>query len=381
MAIVRGNPRHVSIHHDAVNGVVWDMEGLRQRASAHNSHHQANAISWGTATPGEYGYQYILYHYLINGNGEVLQTQGDKYSLFANGDGAYGTFNSGAVNICFPGYFHSPHNNEPTEKMIAGAVKLLRNLQQKYNINPQVKAHRDISATACPGDLFYPKVQDIINKVNDQSYNPDLILNPVETTVIGYVTVQNGWGLSYVAQFAGFEDWATEARWQAITDLNPGVRGHNGTWQSLNARMGAGDVLKVRETVTTTNAVVEPEPITLEPLVEEPVQEITQPQEIPVDLISSDEEKIINNINEEKKVEKTIIDPMTLSDKLKNFQPYGTSTALVSGAALAWVGLKAGFLLIAPVISGVATTLLGLTPIFLAVAAGVAETLLRARCR
>lgn len=66
-----------------------------------------------------------------------------------------------------------------------------------------------------------------------------------------YVTVQAGWGLSHVALAAGYSDYGSESAWQRIYNLNPGFRGAS-NWQELNARMGAGDQLKVREDVKPT---------------------------------------------------------------------------------------------------------------------------------
>jgi len=75
---------------------------------------------------------------------------------------------------------------------------------------------------------------------------PDKYLNIGNVPVINnqtHCTVLNGWGLSNVAEASGLP--INEQTYQEIYNLNQGWRG-SWDWQSLNARMGAGDVLRVR---------------------------------------------------------------------------------------------------------------------------------------
>ena len=70
-----------------------------------------------------------------------------------------------------------------------------------------------------------------------------------------FVTVQSGWGLSHVAQAAGLPNIGSPDTWAYIYSLNQGLRG-SWDWQSLNARMGAGDVLRVRPAAAPAEAPV-----------------------------------------------------------------------------------------------------------------------------
>lgn len=63
----------------------------------------------------------------------------------------------------------------------------------------------------------------------------------VPTSSAQYVTVAAGWGLSSVAQAAGFSDAGTEGRWAAIAALN----GSN-NWRVFNASLKAGQSVRVR---------------------------------------------------------------------------------------------------------------------------------------
>lgn len=84
---------------------------------------------------------------------------------------------------------------------------------------------------------------------------PHLIFQTEQTmeNTSDFVTVQAGWGLSHVAVAAGLP--ATSASYEHIYALNAGHRGST-NWRSLNDRMGAGDVLRVRA-VVISNPVVQ----------------------------------------------------------------------------------------------------------------------------
>jgi hypothetical protein len=83
----------------------------------------------------------------------------------------------------------------------------------------------------------------------------DKSLNITNTANMNTVTVQAGWGLSHVAKAAGMSDWSSPSSWQRIFEMNKGHRGAN-SWQELNARMGAGDVLNVNAQAQVKPAVV-----------------------------------------------------------------------------------------------------------------------------
>ena len=192
MAITRGNPRNVSIHHSAVSPPVTNLSGLKSRANAHNNFHKANSQRWRNTTPGEYGYRYIRYHYMIAQNGDVLQTQDEKYALYANGDGTgINSFNKTAVNIMFEGNYQTA---KPTEQMMLAAVKLIRSIEKKYNINPRVRGHKELSSTgtACPGNNLGDSksgwIKQLIANVNNPNYpgkwTDEVVKLPEPTTYI-----------------------------------------------------------------------------------------------------------------------------------------------------------------------------------------------------
>jgi len=174
MAIIRGNPRNISIHHSAVQPPATNMTMLKQRAAAHNNYHKEYSDIWKNTTPGEYGYRWLRYHYMIAQDGSVLQTQHHKYALYANTDGVgVNSFNYNAINIMFEGNYQIA---SPTEPMMLAAVKLIREIQKQYNINPMVRGHKELSSqpTACPGSKLGTSksgwIQQLIANVNDKNY-------------------------------------------------------------------------------------------------------------------------------------------------------------------------------------------------------------------
>jgi len=68
---------------------------------------------------------------------------------------------------------------------------------------------------------------------------------PQDQTSSKFVTVQDGWGLSNVAKAAGLPNPGSPDTWAYVYHLNPGYRGAT-DWDSLNKRMGSGDILRVR---------------------------------------------------------------------------------------------------------------------------------------
>lgn len=87
------------------------------------------------------------------------------------------------------------------------------------------------------------------------------------------VVVQKGWGLSKVAQAAGFADYDTAARWAIIASLNG-----SSNWGDFNKRLAVGQVVRVREAAPV--AVPTPAPVAAPtPVVEAAPAVVTTPTE------------------------------------------------------------------------------------------------------
>lgn len=78
--------------------------------------------------------------------------------------------------------------------------------------------------------------------VNGVNVNPRNYVNfntlPVTSTSMEFVVAQSGWGLSHVAQAAGYPDAQYPSAWQRIAELN----GYS-KWEALQARFVRGDII------------------------------------------------------------------------------------------------------------------------------------------
>lgn len=107
----------------------------------------------------------IGYNYLVTKQGWIFEGR-------AGGDdvnGAHDGYNCGALGVAALGYFHRPVNNAPTTALGDALAELGAWKFDQQNIAPfgsawyagyggtmtNVYGHRDVKATACPGDLLY----------------------------------------------------------------------------------------------------------------------------------------------------------------------------------------------------------------------------------
>ena len=131
-------------------------------------HH--SAVEYGCAVHEDkyhksIGWQELGYHFVIN-NGVYKKGYGQPNGLVEVGDrwrgqrtGAHcrpdsgsNYYNKHTIGICLIGNFNK---TRPTERQWRSLVKLVSFLQRRYNIpTNQIKGHRDIKPTDCPGRNF-----------------------------------------------------------------------------------------------------------------------------------------------------------------------------------------------------------------------------------
>lgn len=123
------------------------------------------------------GYVGIGYHFVIRKNGRIERGR----PLWAVGSHAYG-FNRESVGIHICGNFELA---VPTSEQIESAALLIANLSVKFDLpidNKRVLGHRDLMATACPGQNLYLRLDELRGKANWYRYNqPNAIDLPVVT--------------------------------------------------------------------------------------------------------------------------------------------------------------------------------------------------------
>ena len=91
------------------------------------------------------GWSGVGYHFIVRKDGQIYRGRPE------NVVGAHATnYNSKSIGICFEGDFTV--ENMPKAQLEAGK-ELVAYLKDKYKID-NVKAHRDLMATSCPGSKF-----------------------------------------------------------------------------------------------------------------------------------------------------------------------------------------------------------------------------------
>ncbi|MFA5137789.1 MAG: peptidoglycan recognition family protein [Elusimicrobiota bacterium] len=97
------------------------------------------------------GWLDIGYHFLMDGEGRIFQGRPETVV------GTHvGNQNTGNIGISLMGYYHEPKNHQVSQAQLDSLAALGRWLTRNYKISPDAyKAHRDLSATACPGDIAY----------------------------------------------------------------------------------------------------------------------------------------------------------------------------------------------------------------------------------
>lgn len=153
MIIRKGNPVNISVHHTVPGSTgAKNKTELIARARAHDNYHKTKSVEWNNDTPGEFGYRYIRYHYLIARDGSFIQTQDEKYVLYSSSDGKNGPFNYWGIAIALEGNYEI---EKPTDAQRETLAQLVANFEKKYKVNVTVRGHKEVAAksapTACPG--------------------------------------------------------------------------------------------------------------------------------------------------------------------------------------------------------------------------------------
>lgn len=106
------------------------------------------------------GWAGIGYHYVIRKNGQIEQGRPD----WAIGSHAYGE-NWHSIGIHVSGNFEEA---EPTEYQIESLAYLIGWLCEEYDLDPSVAVvgHRDLMATACPGENLYEMLNTVVGKAH-----------------------------------------------------------------------------------------------------------------------------------------------------------------------------------------------------------------------
>lgn len=228
-------------------------------------HHTANAHEFNTTSHAQTranlraiqnfhmdvnGWTDIGYHFLVDRLGNRFE--GRFSSINSRPRGAHDGNNSNSMGFTMMGYFHSPVNQSPPAVMRNALYDIIAWKMPDgwspfgggwYNGRSSVGflcGHRDVMATACPGDTYYnpfltsnlwggearAAVWDRIQGVSD----PDII---IDNGTSGYSESGN-WGTSNAPGFYG-----TDSRWAAVFDT---PQDNIATWTFNLAESGTYEV-------------------------------------------------------------------------------------------------------------------------------------------
>lgn len=160
---------HIGFHHTA--GVadfnVGNLNDCAARVRAIQAYHMDSN-----------GWIDIGYNYAICKHGHIFQAREDDND--ANDvHGAHDGFNAGSMGVSTLGYFHAPYNQQPTPEMLHALQLLMAWKCDERNIDPlaaslyaaygavrdNIYGHREVRATACPGDILFTQKQAIRDSV------------------------------------------------------------------------------------------------------------------------------------------------------------------------------------------------------------------------
>jgi len=159
-------------------------------------HHTATVEDWAAETWAECaarvraiqayhvdtnGWNDIGYAYVVCKHGHVFQAREDDDDG-TDVQGAHDGFNRGSTGISALGYFHPPVDQRPTAAQLSALVELTAWIASRRGIDPlgrsvyeafgapvdAVYGHRDVSATACPGDHLYALKEALRSAVSDR---------------------------------------------------------------------------------------------------------------------------------------------------------------------------------------------------------------------
>lgn len=114
----------------------------------------------------------IGYHFLVDKYGNILSGR------YRSGDGpgyprgAHDACNSNSFGFNCMGYFHTPYNQTPTSAMMTSLKNIIAGKMPSgwgptgsgstycSGVTDKIIGHRQVYATACPGDILYNKIKD-----------------------------------------------------------------------------------------------------------------------------------------------------------------------------------------------------------------------------
>lgn len=171
------NTTHIALHHTA-SASEYGSTGWSQCAS--------NVLATQQYHMQTRGWCDIGYNYLICPHGDIFEGRGGGDDV----RGAHDGYNCGSMGVAMMGYFHAPYSQTLTVPMEDAFVELAtwKCEQQAIDplgsswyagfggVKPNLYGHRDVSSTACPGDLAYTELPALRLRVDAALNSNDVII-------------------------------------------------------------------------------------------------------------------------------------------------------------------------------------------------------------
>jgi hypothetical protein len=216
------NTTHVAMHHTA---------SASEYASTSWSQCAANVKATQVYHMVTRGWCDIGYNYLICPHGDIFEGRGGGDNV----RGAHDGYNCGSMGVSMMGYFHAPYNHTLTTAMKDSFVELAAWKCDQQNINPlgsswyaglgavenNLYGHRDVSSTACPGDLAYAELPTLRVRVDNRinGGGNQIILDNGAATYTGTWTTSN----SAAGRYGPDYRWASTGTAQARAMWTPNI--------------------------------------------------------------------------------------------------------------------------------------------------------------
>ena len=139
---VKHRPKRFTIHHTAARYPKTLEDSLKEMGFI--QHYHQNGKEWID----------IGYHLLIDPLGNIFEGRPvDAIGAHVKDE------NIGNIGISLMGYYHPPVSDTPTVKTFESFIAVGKYLKDTYSIKiSSFYAHRDLGATACPGDIIYKRM-------------------------------------------------------------------------------------------------------------------------------------------------------------------------------------------------------------------------------
>lgn len=139
---------HIVVHH-SVTPQYQDIDEAVERISReHQERLHPDANGFGL---------HVAYHYIIDAKGNTRNTRPLSEIGYHAGNWE---INEKSVGICILGNYE---NDTPTKDSLDTLAALSKEITRVYGVET-VCGHRDIKATACPGENLYPHVATIMDR-------------------------------------------------------------------------------------------------------------------------------------------------------------------------------------------------------------------------